>query len=217
MWTVCELLHKHNIWCCPALIHPHRLHLCTPCRPDTEATARNLLKPPENSWNLLKTPEAAAWTVLEASGASYRRPPVSRINLAGCIRRDRETNKSGSPVLFFKVFFLPPSQLTWHWVTQTDLLLLTAAIMRRSWDADKGEESAVEQREVSRFYTSRVWQVFIAFFFFASVTHMHDKCIRIARSNAVPRFHVEVTDTLPCLIQIEKSYCDAPANRNAIR
>lgn len=53
--------------------------------------------------------------------------------------------------------------------------------------------------------------------FFASVTHTHDKCIRIAGSNAVPRFHVGVTDTLPCLIQIEKSYCDAPANRNAIR
>lgn len=34
---------------------------------------------------------------------------------------------------------------------------------------------------------------------------------QFAGSHAVLRFHAGVTNTLPCLIQIEKSYCDAPA------
>lgn len=127
-------------------------------------------KPPETSWKLLKLLPGLCWRLRGLHTADLQ-PPGStwQAALGGIVG----LTKVGHQYFFLTCFFLPPSQLTWHWVTQTDLLLLTAAIMRCSWDTDEGEEFASEQREVSRFYTSRrVWQVFIAFFLRLSHTCM---------------------------------------------
>lgn len=167
-------------------------------------------KPPETSWKLLKLLPGLCWRLRGLHTADLQ-PPGStwQAALGGIVG----LTKVGHQYFFLTCFFLPPSQLTWHWVTQTDLLLLTAAIMRCGRGrgirlrAERSIKVLHKQTCVTGFYC----------FFFASVTHMPNKCIRIAGLNAVPRFHVGVTDTLPCLIQIEKSYCDAPANRNAIR
>lgn len=82
----------------------------------------------------------------------------------------------------------------------------------RLWDAAEmqtRERNSPQSRQKYQGFTQADMCDRFLLLFFASVTHMHDKCIRIAGSNAVPRFHVGVTDTLPRLIQIEKSYCDA--------